>query len=218
MFPGGLGLACFGPPSIVVEDGAAILGTAELGCAGHGLRGKANPVGIAPVIGDDLAAHVDGRRRVDVELSAIEQVAGGRGEPAAETQGIVAILGEPVRRDVAFGAVKEPGDGHALFQHGAGDTGEVAGVEVRIVGDGGGMHGVEEQQGARSAVALDFDELQGGVGCQVARASEGCPVRTGRAETQAAFQDPATKSFRVGEEWRDGAIALDAGGAALVEA
>ena len=60
--------------------------------------------------------------------------------------------------------------------------------------------------------------MQGGVGCQIARAAVGGAVRTGRAEARLLLQDAGTKGFRVGEEGRDGAIALDAGSASPVEA
>ena len=80
-----------------------------------------------------------------------------------------------------------------------------------------GMHGVEEQQAAGSAVAHDLDHLESRVGCQIPRACMGGAVRTGRAEGEAALQDAGTKGFRVGEEWRDGAVALDSRSASAIE-
>ena len=156
---------------------------------------------------------------VGAEVAAIQKAGGAGGEAAGETDGVVAILHQPVGRDVAFGSVEEAGDGGAiLFERGAGDAGEVAGVEVGIVGDGGGMHGEEEQEGARNAVADDLDELQRGVGGEIARAALGAAIGTGRAEAAAVLQDAGAEGFGIGEEGRDGAIALDAGRAAAIEA
>jgi hypothetical protein len=80
------------------------------------------------------------------------------------------------------------------------------------------VHGEEEEQGARSAVAADLDELQGGVGGEIAGAAEGCAVGTGGGEAAAAFENGGAQGFGVIEEGRDGAIALDAGSAAPIEA
>ena len=46
----------------------------------------------------------------------------------------------------------------------------------------------------------------------------GCAVRTGRAESEAALQNAGANCFRVGEEWCDGAVTLNSGGASLEEA
>ena len=194
----------------------------------------------------------------DLEGAALEEASGAGGEAAGETYGVVAILHQPVWRDVAFGAVEEAYDGivkairrpisgnrgqtglpanfrqtapeiHGslvsprshqctnVFERGAGDAGEVAGVEVGIVGDGGRVHGEEEQPGARHTVAEDLNDLQGGVGGEVARAAEGCAVGTSSAEAAAAFEDRGAQGFGVPEEGRDGATALDAGSAAPIE-
>jgi hypothetical protein len=80
------------------------------------------------------------------------------------------------------------------------------------------VHGEEEEQGARHTVAEDLDDLQGGVGGEIARAAEGRAVGTGGAEAAAAFEDGGAQGFGVVEEGRDGAIALDAGSAAPIEA
>jgi hypothetical protein len=80
------------------------------------------------------------------------------------------------------------------------------------------VHGEEEQPGARHTVAEDLDDLQRGVDGKVARAAEGCTVGTGGAEVAAAFEDRGAQRFGVLEEGRDGAIALDAGSTAPIEA
>src|ERR1035438_249668 len=189
-----------------------------------------------------------------LEGGALEEASGAGGEAAGETDGVVAILHEPVWGDVAFGSVEEAYDGikkpirgpgrgdrgqtglpahfrqtapeihgslvspRGVFEGGAGDAGEVAGVEIGVVGDGGRVHGEEEEHGAGSAVAKDLDDLQGGVGGEIARAAEGCAVGTSGAEAAGAFEDGASQGFRVVEEGRDRTIALDAGSAAAIEA
>ncbi len=86
------------------------------------------------------------------------------------------------------------------------------------MGDGGGMHGEEEQQGARSAVAEDLDELQSWVDREIARAALRGAVGTGCAEGAALLEDGGAEGFGVGEKGRNGAIPLDAGSAAAIEA
>src|ERR1035437_8150135 len=80
------------------------------------------------------------------------------------------------------------------------------------------MHGEEEQQGARLALAEDLDEFEGGVDSEIPRAALGGAVGTGCAEAAAAEEDAGAQGFRFGEEGSDGAIALDAGSAAPIEA
>src|ERR1019366_5191459 len=185
------GLARFGAPAIVVEDGAPILGAAGLSRAGHGIGGEANAIGVAPVVGDGFAAHFDLGSGVGLELAAVQKASGAGGEAAGETDGVVAILHEPIRRDIAFSAIEEAGDGCAVFfERGAGDAGEVAGVEVGVTGDGGGMNGEEEQERARLAVAEDLDEPQGWIDRETPRAASGCAVGTGGAEAMAAVREP----------------------------
>src|ERR1017187_2412805 len=105
-----------------------------------------------------------------------------------------------------------------VFEGGAGDAGEVAGVEVGVMGDGSGVDGEEEEQGSRSAIAENLDDLQGGVGREIARAAEGGAIGTSGAEAAAALEDGGAQGFGVVEEGLDGAIALDAGCAAPIEA
>src|ERR1019366_4709724 len=63
-----------------------------------------------------------------------------------------------------------------------------------------------------------LDEPQGWIDREIPRAASGCAVRTGGAEAMAAVEDAGAQGFRVGEEGRDSAIALDAGSAAAIEA
>src|ERR1035437_8465918 len=80
------------------------------------------------------------------------------------------------------------------------------------------MDGEEEQQGAWLALAEDLDEFERWVDGEVPRAALGCAVGTRSAEAAAAQEDAIAQGFRVGEEGCDGAIALDAGSAAAIEA
>src|ERR1017187_5649910 len=75
------GLARFGTPAIVVEDGAPILGAAGLSRAGHGIRGEANAIGVAPVVGDGFAAHFDLGSGVGLELAAVQKASGAKPSP-----------------------------------------------------------------------------------------------------------------------------------------
>ena len=110
--------------------------------------------------------------------------------------------------------LKKPATGARIFfKRGAGDAGEVAGVEVGIVGDGGGMHGEEEEEGARIAVADDFDELQRGVGGEIARAVLGGAVGTGGAEAAAVLEDAVRRGSGLAKKgatarlrWMPGAL------------
>src|ERR1039458_8783751 len=128
-------------------------------------------------------------------------------------RGWVGVLPQPVRRDVSFGAVEEAGDRRAvILQGGASDAGEVAGVEVGVVGDGGGMYGEEEQQGARSSVAENLDELQSWVDREIARAALRGAVGTGCAEGAALLEDAGAEGFGVGEKGCDFAGGCRRGG------
>ena len=69
----GRGLARFGTPAVVVENGTSILGSAELGGAGHGFGGEANAIGIAPVVGDGFGVDFDPGIGVGLEIAAIAE-------------------------------------------------------------------------------------------------------------------------------------------------
>src|ERR1039458_3279465 len=65
-------------------------------------------------------------------------LAGGR-VAGGETGGVARTLHEPIRRDIAFSAIEEAGDGCAVFfERGACDAGMVAGVEstIGVAGEG----------------------------------------------------------------------------------
>src|ERR1017187_3587377 len=157
----------------------------------------------------------------DVAFGTIEEADDGiekpiRGPGSAEDRGQTGLPAH-IRQTAPeiHGSLVSP---RRVFEGGAGDAGEVAGVEVGVVGDGGRVDGEEEEQGAGSAVAQDLDDLQGGVGRQIARAAEGCAVGTGGTEAAAALEDGRAQGFGVVEDGREGTIALDAGSAAPIEA
>jgi hypothetical protein len=83
------------------------------------MRNEPNSIGVAPVVGDGFAANFDGRIGVCQEGSGLEQASGAGGEAAGETDGVVAVLRQPVWGDIAFGAVEEADDGGGLAGGGA---------------------------------------------------------------------------------------------------
>src|ERR1039457_902645 len=142
----GAGFAAHFDGRIVFGAGGAVVEEAS------GARGRAAPeaYGVVAILHQPVWG--------DVAFGAIEEAYDGMGKrirgPGSGNRG---QTGLPAHfRQTApeiHGSLVSPRTPHqftVFFEGGAGDAGEVAGVEVGVVGDGGRVHSEEEEQGAGS--------------------------------------------------------------------